>query len=288
MVARDQARGAPQVSGTEPSPLATNKAVGSAAMAPHNQLAVPGADGALARAVPQNGFLNSARSAHLTIEHNQNPNKSSSAIHGTVTDPSGAIIARASVTLRAISGATAATTSTDQSGRFELPSVTPGQYQLQISAPGFRTDTERFDLQGGDLASLSPALQVGSSAASVEVSAAATDIPTNTHSADARLAALVPVLPGRLPATTTVVRSGRILALDTAGTLFLSRNGGRKWKKVPPVWSGSIAHLGLAEPGVSAALHKAEPSRTTPPLFELTSTDGAVWISSDGVHWRLR
>lgn len=237
-----------------------------------------------------NGFLRPPNPLHLTIEHNQGPDNGLSAIRGSVTDPSGAVVAGASVTLRTASGETASTATTDGQGRFALAAVVPGQYQLLITARGFRSDSERLNLQARDLAQLSPVLEIGAASQSVTVTAANSALASTSPADDARLAAIVPVLPGKLPSTASVVRNGRILALDTVGRLYLSRDAGRHWKKIHAVWSGSVAHLGLATEAESSAFVDSIPSggRAAPPIFELTTTNGAVWISSDGTHWRLR
>lgn len=248
----------------------------------------PAAAGRLTGGPVANGLLTPPNPLHLTIEHNQGPDNGLSAIHGTVSDTSGAFISRASITLRAASGATAATTITDNNGGFTLSSVSPGQYELQISAPGFRTETEHLDLQARDLAQLSPALQVGAASQAVEVAAENTALATTSEPTDAQLDAIVPKLPGNLPATAKVVMNGRILALDTAGALYLSRDAGRHWKKIHAVWTGSIAHLALAEQAESPAFKRKEIPGNAAPIFEMTTTDGAVWISNDGAHWRLR
>jgi hypothetical protein len=248
----------------------------------------PAAPGALTAGSAVNGFLASGNALHLTIEHNQGPDNGLSAIRGTVTDPSGAVIGRASVTLRRTSSEIASTATADVQGRFTLPEVAPGQYELQVSAPGFQTDSERIDLEARDVAVLAPVLQIGASAQSVDVVAEDNALVTTPAARDAQLAAISPQLPDKLPAATTVVKNGRMLALDTRGTLYVSRDAGRHWKKIRPVWTGSIAHLTLAEQAELSALNKKEFSSTAPPLFQLTTTDGAIWISSDGAHWRLR
>jgi hypothetical protein len=237
-----------------------------------------------------NGLLAPVDALHLTIEHNQGPDNGLSAIRGAVTDPSGAVVPRASVTVQSAAGAIAATATTDTDGRFTLPDLEPGQYDLRISAPGFQTDSERLDLQARDLALVSPVLQVGASTQTVEVNSESSALQTIPVPTDARLDAIVPVLPGKLPAATRVVKNGRILALDTGGTLYLSRDAGRHWKRIHPAWTGSIAHLVLAPEAGSSALAKRRISgiSAAAPLFELTTTDGAIWVSSDGAHWRLR
>jgi hypothetical protein len=55
-------------------------------------------------------------------------------LHGTVTDPTGAVIPNATVTLTAASGATQSAIS-DKSGTYSFPGLPPGAYTLQASAP---------------------------------------------------------------------------------------------------------------------------------------------------------
>ena len=59
-------------------------------------------------------------------------------IVGTVEDPSGAAIPKASITVTNKSTGASRDVSSDESGRFTVPSLLPGQYDLKISAPGFR------------------------------------------------------------------------------------------------------------------------------------------------------
>ena len=57
-------------------------------------------------------------------------------VRGRVTDPSGAIVPGASVTLTAQSGGMqTATASTD--GSYEFKNLTPGAYELAVTAAGF-------------------------------------------------------------------------------------------------------------------------------------------------------
>jgi hypothetical protein len=301
--ASDQAHATVASSGRAPAALTASPGTGSAASAQvspgvvapmrADQLAAssaaPTIDGALLQAPQQNALLAPVSALHLTIEHNHGPDNGLSAISGTVSDRSGATIPRASVTLRKASGEIAATATTDRDGRFSLSSVAPGEYGLQISAPGFMTETERLELQARDLALLAPALRVGTASQTVEVTAENSALATASVASDAQLAAIVPVLPGKAAATTLVVKNGRILALDASGTLYLSRDAGRRWKKIRAVWTGSIVHLGVNSETASSDLKTAkEASGIATQLFELTASDGAVWVSNDGAHWRLR
>jgi hypothetical protein len=53
-------------------------------------------------------------------------------------------------------------------------------------------------------------------------------------------------LPSHLPKISTVSTEHQILALDSHNTLFLSDDGGRHWKTVPPQWPGRAVKVGLA------------------------------------------
>jgi hypothetical protein len=84
--------------------------------------------------------------------------------------------------------------------------------------------------------------------------------------------------------------------MDAAGTLFLSRNGGKSWKKVKPLWVGKVAQIALANRAASSGgdaddlKRKAEPATAAnaPVVFQITTESGAVWVSADGTHWQVR
>lgn len=69
---------------------------------------------------------------------------------GTVVDQSGRAIPSLPITL------TQATTSatmehiTDHDGRFAVPGLVPGAYEVRISKPGFKTAIEKIELRAGD------------------------------------------------------------------------------------------------------------------------------------------
>lgn len=258
------------------------------ALAPAPNSATSAIHGAFTAQLQRNGLLDTSDELRLTIEHNHGPDNGLSAISGTVTDASAAVIPKAFVTLRSASGEMVATALTDGDGRFSLTSVAPGEYQIQISASGFMTRAQRLDLQARDLALLSPTLRVGSASQTVEVMTSSTALQTTSPRTDADLAAIIPVLPGKLPALKTAIGNGRILALDPAGTLYVSHDAGRRWRKIRPVWTGSIVHLAASSGAATSDRKTPRVSRTKPVVFELTTSDGAIWISSDGSHWRLR
>jgi hypothetical protein len=95
------------------------------------------------------------------------------AIEGTVKDMSGAIVPNAAIRVRE-----SATGQTHQfrsgvDGKFSLPGLTSGRFQVDVASPGFRFATTEFALQEGERAVLSVVLQVGAVTETVEVTAAA-------------------------------------------------------------------------------------------------------------------
>ena len=82
-------------------------------------------------------------------------------ILGTVTDPSGAIVAKGTVT--AIDEATGLkhTVQLSSSGDYDLTELQIGTYQVKIAAPGFKTFVSHVTLAAGDRARVDAHLSVG-------------------------------------------------------------------------------------------------------------------------------
>ncbi len=82
------------------------------------------------------------------------PSQIGAQIAGSVTDPSGAAIPGATVSLR-LPDATTRQVVTDPNGRFEIGAVPPGNYVAEFSAPGFQAATRDVDVRAQDRAALS-------------------------------------------------------------------------------------------------------------------------------------
>jgi hypothetical protein len=104
----------------------------------------------------------------------------SGAITGVVGDPSGAVVAGATVTVILQNGQSQ-TTTTDSNGRYLFSSLSAGTYEIDFNARGFQqTTVTRVPVQPGSTTNLDAKLQVGATAETVEVSAQA--ITLNTES----------------------------------------------------------------------------------------------------------
>ncbi|HEV2102695.1 MAG TPA: carboxypeptidase-like regulatory domain-containing protein [Candidatus Acidoferrum sp.] len=102
---------------------------------------------------------------------------------GTVTDPSGAVIGAAKVTITELSTGLAYSVTTDATGVYVRPALKPSTYTVQVEAPGFKTAVQRdVLLTARDRVGVNITLQVGETSQSVEVAAQAPLLQTeNTN-----------------------------------------------------------------------------------------------------------
>ncbi len=103
-------------------------------------------------------------------------------IVGTVTDPSGAVVANASVRLLNDAQVPVAQTVTDSDGNYSFNGLgTQERYHIEIRNPGFRTTVMAANLAPGEN-TLDTTLQVGSATESVEVEASVPALNTTSSS----------------------------------------------------------------------------------------------------------
>jgi len=87
----------------------------------------------------------------------------------------------------------------------------------------------------------------------------------------------------------SVSHGKRFLSLDSTGNLWLSRNGGKKWKKINPQWTGKAVRIELTPAYWSDAPPKSKnetlKQASDTAVFLLTTDAGTLWTSRDGAHW---
>ncbi|MFN0172563.1 MAG: carboxypeptidase regulatory-like domain-containing protein [Bryobacteraceae bacterium] len=94
-------------------------------------------------------------------------------ISGTITDTSGGSVTGASVSVIQVATQVARTTLTDTAGRYHVPSLTPGEYLLQVRVVGFREAVRKgIEITIGRAAVVDIQLELGEVAERVEVEAA--------------------------------------------------------------------------------------------------------------------
>jgi carboxypeptidase family protein/TonB-dependent receptor-like protein len=103
------------------------------------------------------------------------------AILGTVTDPAGAVIVGATVTATQPETGIARDAKSNGEGLYEIRYLRPGQYLLEVKAPGFRTERRTgIVLQINQQARFEVRLQVGEVVETVEISSAAPLLQTES------------------------------------------------------------------------------------------------------------
>ncbi|MCW5982078.1 MAG: TonB-dependent receptor [Bryobacteraceae bacterium] len=102
-------------------------------------------------------------------------------IVGTVTDPTGGVIAGARVTITEDATSLSYQVQTDSGGNYVRPALKPGIYSVQVEATGFKTGVQRnVTLTAGDRVQANVSMQVGDVAESIEVSAAPPALQTES------------------------------------------------------------------------------------------------------------
>jgi len=118
---------------------------------------------------------------------------------GTVTDPTGAVVPNAKVTITETNTNTIHSGQTNESGNFIFPNLAPGIYSVAIEATGFKRETRQaIELRVDSTVRVDAQLQPGSLNETVEVHAASpmlqTDSAGTATKIDATVLAGTPVL----------------------------------------------------------------------------------------------
>lgn len=164
----------------------------------------------------------------------------SASITGTVTDPSGALVANAAVHLRNTSTGDTRDTASAANGTYKFDNLLPGSYEIRVEARGFKTYVQsNMILRASIGATVNIPLQVGETQQQVQVSGEAVLIDTQTANNSVTMdSQLIAALPNsyRNPlnfvfalAGTTEAQSGltsRSTSFDQYGSAF-GLNGGR-------------------------------------------------------------
>jgi hypothetical protein len=119
------------------------------------------------------------------------------AVSGTVTDPNGAVVPNASVTISNSITGYKRTVSTDPDGSFRFSDVPPNNYQITASGTGFASATQTLTVRTAVPISLKIALAISSASETVTVTSNASDVienvPTTHTDVDQTLITRLPV-----------------------------------------------------------------------------------------------
>jgi len=90
-------------------------------------------------------------------------------IQGSVTDPSGAAVPQAKITLENVSTHIIATTTSDAEGEYRFVSVAPGAYKISVEGSGFSKAETSLTLETNQNLNVPLSLKVGSATETIEV-----------------------------------------------------------------------------------------------------------------------
>src|SRR5690349_544804 len=102
------------------------------------------------------------------------------AITGTVTDPSGAVVSGAQVTVTQQATPVKRTTTTNASGAYTIPSIPPATYSVTYEAAGVKTVTQTVTLLADQIRPMDVRLQIGQASQQVTVEASSVLVNTVT------------------------------------------------------------------------------------------------------------
>jgi len=97
---------------------------------------------------------------------------------GTVTDPSGAVVSGATVTLKSADSGFSQTAQTSSTGAYRFVLLKPGDYRLTVTQKGFKSSAQTVHVAIGQVVSSNVTMELGSTSETLEVNAAAPLIET--------------------------------------------------------------------------------------------------------------
>ena len=160
-------------------------------------------------------------------------------ISGTLKDPTGALIAGASVQATNVAQGVHNKVATDGNGSFTFPSLPVGRYELQIEAPGFKTEKRTgLVIDADTVLKVEAVLQLAEKVEEIEVTAAGIHVDTETTQMGEVITGttmtnvalngrsftdLLALQPGIVPVTTqqpnSIVMAGASVAIAPSGEL---------------------------------------------------------------------
>jgi hypothetical protein len=155
--------------------------------------------------------------------------QSTASLSGTVTDPSGAVIVNAEITVHSLGTGVDRVVNTDSAGLYVVPSLQPGDYKVQAKAGGFSGYTvPKVTLDVDRAVTVNMHLAVTSAGETVQVESATQEIEAQTITVGQVIDnAAVQDLPlnGRHFLDLTVLTPGGVVADTVAGSLVAPSRG---------------------------------------------------------------
>src|SRR5882724_9522278 len=117
----------------------------------------------------------------LVLAPSASAQKTSGTITGTVTDPSGAVVPSATVSVVSERTGAARETVTNEQGSFSFPELQPGTYSITVNKAGFKKlALKNVELHVADVTSLNLKIDMGAASETVMVEASPVMVNTST------------------------------------------------------------------------------------------------------------
>lgn len=104
-------------------------------------------------------------------------------LFGTITDPTGAVVSNATVSVTEVATGRVITATTDASGRYAINALPVANYHVAVTKEGFRTENADIAIEVSQVLEISLKLETGATSTSVDVTAEVPIVDTSTSSA---------------------------------------------------------------------------------------------------------
>ncbi len=156
---------------------------------------------------------------------------SGATVSGTITDPSGAVVANATISIKNAETGVSRTATSNSDGFFTAPNILPGRYEVKVTAPGFNTAVNKgVNLTVGSRQTLNQVLQVGKVSETVEVTGTAPTVQLSSSTVggvvDSTTIRELP-LNGRDWTSLAALEPGVVSIPNQVGTAFNANKGNR-------------------------------------------------------------
>jgi len=142
-------------------------------------------------------------------------------VQGTVTDPGGAVVSGATVTLTSIATGITDKTTTNETGAYHFVNLLPGDYRITVEAAGFEKATATRHISTDEVAGVNITMTVGGITTTVEVTTAESGLNPDESRLEFTLQAKdlddLP-MPDRATLTTLRIAPGIVGTIETTGS----------------------------------------------------------------------
>ena len=212
-------------------------------------------------------------------------------IQGMVTDPSGAAVPGAQLTVSGPALMTPRTTTTQSDGSYVFEQLPPGAYELSVAASGFSNLVQRgIVINPGFTATIRPQLKVGQVSQSVEVTGEGpvVDVKSNQNSTTFDNALLQNIPSGRDPWSTVEQAPGTTPdRFDVAGNQSFQQSTMEVHGSVPGEQVYSFNGLRMNWPGATGGYTSFYIDHDSLQQFQVVSDNAPAEVGVGGVYMNM-